>query len=48
MFRINYLINYSFIHLFIYFVWVINRYKNRKREKVKLLHHIHENIRRVW
>ena len=37
MFRINYLINYSFI----------NRYKNRKREKVKLLHHIHENIRRV-
>lgn len=44
MFRINYLINYSFIHLFI---MSINRYKNIKREKAKLLHHIHENIRRV-
>ena len=44
MFRINYLINYSFIYLFI---MSINRYKNIKREKAKLLHHIHENIRRV-
>lgn len=48
MFRINYLINYSFIHSFIYlFIMSINRYKNIKREKAKLLHHIHENIRRV-
>lgn len=44
MFRINYLSNYSLIHLFI---MSINRYKNIKREKVKLLHYIYENIRRV-